>query len=113
MFLSIFSEEPANSFGMHDALWDPLPVEIRRFLDQVHVPKEYRPPLSGDLLVLGIGNRDSMVCGESFLTMRVLRCNDSIRARYYVPYGKDMIRIVFWFNHPRLVCFRGASQGTA
>jgi hypothetical protein len=75
---------------------------MRQLLDQVNILQEDRPTLPGGEGVLVIGNRNSLVSGESFFVHDLSQSNDSNRLRINIWFrvtgvssvGKNAVKTV-------------------
>jgi hypothetical protein len=56
---------------VHDALGNPLAVEVSEFLDQVMILEQYRAARTGGARVLIVGNGGSAISCENPLEMHV------------------------------------------
>jgi hypothetical protein len=92
----------SGTFCVHYAFRNPLPVKMRQLLDQVNILQEDRPTLPGGEGVLVIGNRNSLVSGESFFVHDLSQSNDSNRLRINIWFrvtgvssvGKNAVKTV-------------------
>lgn len=58
-----------GTFGMNHPFGDSIPVEMRQLFDQMDILQQDGAPLAGREGVLVISNRNTLICGKSFLDM--------------------------------------------